>query len=69
MKEFFGIFTITFILFYFGMGLIFMNIWSMLVSIVLFITVTIKIFINQYIKIEELESRIRILESEDQIDK
>lgn len=68
MKSFFGTFVICLILCYafllFGGGFILGNIWATLVFVALIITILITILIHQETKIEELETRIKILESQ-----
>lgn len=68
MKSFLGTFAMSLILCYiflfFGGVLIFENFWAILVFIALIIAILVTIFIHQETKIEELESRIKILESQ-----
>lgn len=68
MKNFLGIFALSFILFYifllFGGLLIFENAWAILVFPPLIITILITVFVHQETKIEELEARIKVLESQ-----
>ena len=68
MKNFLGTFVICVILCYFflffGGALIFENFWAIFVLVVLIITILITVFIHQMTKIEELEERIRTLESQ-----
>jgi|LSQX01.3.fsa_nt_gb uncharacterized membrane protein YciS (DUF1049 family) len=68
MKSFLGTFAICFILCYifllFGGALIFENFWAILVFVALIITILTTAFIHQEIKIEELEARIKTLESQ-----
>jgi hypothetical protein len=67
MKNFLGTFVISLILCYiflfFGGALIFENIWAIIVFVALIIAILTTIFIHQVIKIEELEARIKTLES------
>lgn len=67
MKGFFGTFIMCLVLCYvflfFGGGIILGNIWAALVFVALIITILITIFIHQETKIEELETRIKTLES------
>lgn len=67
MKSFFGTFIMCLVLCYvflfFGGGIILGNIWAALVFVALIITILITIFIHQETKIEELETRIKTLES------
>ena len=65
MKDFFAIFIGSLILcliviFFFG-GLLFTNIWAILVLISLIAALIIKIFINQDLRINELEKKIEQL--------
>lgn len=68
MKGFLGTFVICFILIYvfllFGGAFIFENIWGVLILIALVMAILITVFINQETKLEELEERIKNLESE-----
>ncbi len=68
MKNFLETFAISLILCYiflfFGGVLIFENFWAILVFVALIIAILTTIFIHQETKIEELEARIKILESE-----
>ncbi len=68
MKSFLGTFVISLILCYiilfFGGYLIFENIWAILVLVAFIIAILITAFAHQETKIEELEARIKILESE-----
>ena len=68
MKNFLGTFAISLILCYlflfFGGVLIFENFLGILVFVALIIAILITVFIHQETKIEELESRIEILESQ-----
>lgn len=70
MKSFLGTFAASFIMCYvfllFGGALIFENFWSILVLVALIITILAKIFMHQEIKIEELEARIKTLESKNE---
>lgn len=67
MKDFLGTFAISLILCYiflfFGGVLIFENFWAILVFAALIIAILITVFIHQETKIEELEGRIKTLES------
>ncbi|KJS22215.1 MAG: hypothetical protein VR72_06270 [Clostridiaceae bacterium BRH_c20a] len=67
MKNFLGTFAISLILCYiflfFGGILIFENFWAILVFVALIIAILITVFIHQETKIEELEARIKTLES------
>jgi len=65
MKDFFAIFIASLILcliiiFFFG-GLLFTNMWAILVLISLLAAIIIKIFINQDLRIIELEKKIEQL--------
>lgn len=65
MKDFFAIFIASLILcliiiFFFG-GLLFTNIWAILVLISLLSAIIIKIFINLDLRIIELEKKIEQL--------
>ena len=68
MKNFLGTFVLCLILCYiflfFGGILIFENFGAILVFVALIITILITVFIHQETKIEELEERIKILESQ-----
>ena len=68
MKSFLGTFVICFILSYvflfFGGILIFENLWGIIALVALVVSVLITAFINQDTKIEELEARIKVLESQ-----
>lgn len=68
MKSFLGTFAISLILCYiflfFGGVLIFENFWAILVFVALIIAILITAFVHQETKIEELEARIKILESQ-----
>ncbi len=68
MKNFLGTFAISLILCYiflfFGGVLIFENFWAILVFVALIIAILTTVFIHQETKIEELEARIKILESQ-----
>ncbi|WP_069999954.1 hypothetical protein [Cellulosilyticum sp. I15G10I2] len=68
MKNFLGTFAISLILCYiflfFGGVLIFESFWAILVFVALIIAILITVFIHQETKIEELESRIKTLESQ-----
>lgn len=68
MKNFLGIFVISFILSYIFLSLggilIFESFWGMIVFVAFIITILIMLFMNQETKIEELETRIKTLESE-----
>lgn len=72
MKGFLGTFIICFILIYvfllFGGAFIFENIWAILVVIALAMAILITIFINQEAKLEELEERIKKLESGNELE-
>jgi len=67
MKSFLGTFALSLILCYiflfFGGILIFENFWAILVFVALIIAILITVFIHQETKIEELEARIKTLES------
>ncbi|MGI6227357.1 MAG: hypothetical protein ACOYJ1_13995 [Peptococcales bacterium] len=67
MKNFLGTFAISLILCYiflfFGGVLIFENFWAILVFVAFIIAILITVFIHQETKIEELEARIKTLES------
>lgn len=66
MKDFIAAFMISLVLCYFflffGGGLVFGNIWALLVLVALFIAILTTIFIHQETKNEELEARIKALE-------
>lgn len=68
MKNFLGTFALSLIICYiflfFGGVLIFENFWAILVFVALIITILITIFMHQETKIEELEARIKTLESQ-----
>lgn len=68
MKKFFGTFAITLILCYiflfFGGALIFESLYGVLILIAFIIAIFITIFVNQETRIEELEVRIKTLESQ-----
>lgn len=68
MKKFIGTFVICLILCYvflfFGGALIFENFGATLVLVALIIAVLITMFVHQEIKIEELEARIKTLETQ-----
>jgi hypothetical protein len=68
MKNFLGIFAASLMLCYvflfFGGVLIFENFWAILVFVALIITIVTTVFIHQETKIEELEARIKTLESQ-----
>jgi low affinity Fe/Cu permease len=70
MKSFLGTFAISLILCYiflfFGGVLIFENFWAIIVFIALSIAIVVTVFIHQETKIEELESRIKTLESQNE---
>ena len=70
MKSFLGTFAISLILCYiflfFGGILIFQNLWAMLFFAAFIITILITVFIHQETKIEELEARIKTLESKNE---
>lgn len=67
MRSFIGTFIICLIVCYlflfFGGVLIFENIWALIVFAAFSIAILITTFINQEIKIEELEKRMKVLES------
>jgi Mn2+/Fe2+ NRAMP family transporter len=67
MKSFLGTFAISLILCYiilfFGGTLIFENFWAILVFVSLIIAILVTVLIHQETKIEELEARIKTLES------
>lgn len=69
MKEFIGTFIISLILCYlflfWGGFLIFENIWALLVFAAFIISILITVFISQEKKIEDLEKRIKVLESQE----
>lgn len=73
MKGFLGTFVICFILIYvfqlFGGLFIFENIWGLLIVIALVMAILITVFINQETKLEELEKRIKNLESDNEAKK
>lgn len=68
MKRFLGTFVISLILCYvflfFGGVLIFENFGAMIVFVAFIITILITVFMYQETKIEELEARIKALESQ-----
>lgn len=68
MKNFLGTFATSLILCYiflfFGGTLIFENFWAILVFAALIIAILITVFIHQETKIEDLEARIKTLESQ-----
>lgn len=68
MKNFLGTFIISLILCYvflfFGGVLIFENFWAIIVLAAFIIAILITVFMHQETKIEELESRIKMLESQ-----
>lgn len=68
MKSFLGTFAISLILCYiflfFGGVLIFENFWAILVFVAFIIAILITAFVHQETKIEELEIRIKTLESQ-----
>ena len=71
MKNFIGTFIICLIVCYlflfFGGVLIFENIWALIIFTAFIIAILITTFISQETKIEELEKRVKALESpEDQ---
>ncbi len=67
MKDFLVTFVISLILCYiflfFGGVLIFENFWAILIFVAFIISILITAFMHQETKIEELEARIRTLES------
>jgi uncharacterized membrane protein YciS (DUF1049 family) len=68
MKNFMGTFAMSLILccifLFLGGVLIFENLWATLVFVALIITILITVFIHQETKIEDLEARIKTLESQ-----
>lgn len=70
MKNFIGTFIICFILCYvflfFGGAIIFENFWAMLILVAFIFAILAIVFIHQETKIEELEARIKKLESQSQ---
>lgn len=68
MKDFAATFAVCFILCYvfllFGGALVFENIWAILILVSLGITVLITAFMHYESKIEELEERIKAVESQ-----
>lgn len=70
MKDFLTIFIACFVLilivlFFFG-GLLFTNIWAIIILISLILSILIKTFISLALKVEELEKRIdEIMEDRD----
>nr|WP_312578132.1 hypothetical protein [Sedimentibacter sp.] len=70
MKNFFGTFVICLITCYvfllFGGALIFENFWAIIVLVALIIAILITVHIHQDTKIEELETRIKALESQNE---
>ncbi|MDD4568633.1 MAG: hypothetical protein PHE70_00685 [Tepidanaerobacteraceae bacterium] len=68
MRDFLGTFAISLILCYvfllFGGVFIFENFWAILVLVAFIIAILITVFIHQETKIEELEARIKTLESQ-----
>lgn len=69
MKSFFSTFAICFIsaclFLFFGGTLIFRNFWAIAVFCALVLAVLISSFLHQETKIEELEARIKALETKD----
>ena len=70
MKKFIGTFAISLILCYlflfFGGVMIFENFWAILVLVAFIIAILITVFTHQETKIEELEARIKTLESKNE---
>lgn len=70
MKDFFITFAIVlilcFVFLFFGGTLIFENIWGILVFVSLIIASLIALYIRQEKKIDELEARIKALESKNE---
>lgn len=68
MKEFFGIFMacllFIFLFVTFGGINVFADIWGIIIIAALFLSILITVYINQERKLEELEEKIRSLESE-----
>ncbi|WP_304509970.1 hypothetical protein [Anaerotignum sp.] len=66
MKSFFQTFVMSlivcYVIFFFVGGLIFENLWALLMLIALVISILINQFIYLETKIEELETRIKTLE-------
>lgn len=65
MKDFLTIFIACFVLslviiFFFG-GLLFTNIWAIIILISLILSIFIKVFIDQALRIEELDNKIEQL--------
>jgi uncharacterized membrane protein YciS (DUF1049 family) len=67
MKNFLGTFVICLILCYifllFGGAFIFENLWAILIFVAFIVAILITAFVHQETKIEELEKRIKTLES------
>lgn len=70
MKNFFGTFVIClitcYVFLFFGGALIFENFWAIIVLVALIIAILITVHIHQDTKIEELETRIKALESQNE---
>jgi len=70
MKDFLITFAIVlilcFVFLFFGGALIFENIWGIIVFVSLVIAVFITLYIRQEKKIDELEARIKALESQNE---
>lgn len=71
MKSFLRTFAMSlflcYIFLFFGGAFIFENIWAILTFIALIITIQITAFVSQETKIEQLELRIKTLESQNEV--